>query len=104
MLGRSDVQLDTNLFELGVQSLQLVRAHRMLQERLKRPLRLMDMVEHPNIRRLAEAWALHDLDDPAPKANPLAQQAMARARRARQAQFGTRIASHGDSCEGKAAP
>jgi non-ribosomal peptide synthase protein (TIGR01720 family) len=83
LLGVADVPLDTNFFEMGVQSLQLVRAHRLLQQRLARPLRLLDMVTHPTVRQLAQAWGA-----PAPAApgHPLAAAAAARARRWRSAQ------------------
>jgi len=81
LLGQQAVPLDTNFFEMGVQSLQLVRAHRLLQERIGRPLRLLDMVEHPTVNALARAWSA-----PVDEAeNPLAAAAMARARRSRHA-------------------
>lgn len=80
LLAMDDVPLDTNFFDMGVQSLQLVRAHRLLQERLARPLRLLDMVEHSTVRRLARAWSVQREQ----AEHPMASSALARARRWRQ--------------------
>lgn len=53
LLGRTEVPLDTNFFDMGVHSLLLVRAHRVIQERLDITLPLLALVRHPTIRSLA---------------------------------------------------
>ncbi|SDK75262.1 amino acid adenylation domain-containing protein [Actinopolyspora mzabensis] len=49
-----------NFFDLGADSVIVVRAHRHLREELGRDYPLMTMFEHPNIRRLAQHLAEHD--------------------------------------------
>jgi acyl carrier protein len=53
VLGREQVGLDDNFFDLGGHSLLVVRAHRLLQDALARPLALTDLYRFPTIRRLS---------------------------------------------------
>ncbi|NIL65009.1 acyl carrier protein, partial [Salinispora arenicola] len=55
LLGASTVGRDTGFFQLGADSLLLVRAHRQLQEALGRRFPLTHMFEHATVRRLASA-------------------------------------------------
>ncbi|QCB94989.1 amino acid adenylation domain-containing protein [Cellulomonas shaoxiangyii] len=49
-----DVGIDTHLFELGVDSVGLVRLHRRLLEATGRPVPLTAFFEHPTVRALAD--------------------------------------------------
>jgi acyl carrier protein len=53
VLGRDQVGLDDNFFDLGGHSLLVVRAHRLLQDALARPLALTDLYRFPTIRKLS---------------------------------------------------
>ncbi|HUS24724.1 MAG TPA: non-ribosomal peptide synthetase [Candidatus Binatia bacterium] len=53
-LGRNDVGLDQNFFDLGGSSLQLMRVHAAIQARLRRDVALVDLFAHPRIRMLAK--------------------------------------------------
>lgn len=63
-LGVSGIDPDRNWFDLGAQSLLLVRIHRELVERLGRPVPLVALYQHPTVRRLA-AFLDGMGDDPA---------------------------------------
>jgi non-ribosomal peptide synthetase component F len=54
-LGRADVGLDQNFFDLGGTSLQLMRVHAAIQARIRADVQLLDLFAHPRIRALA-AW------------------------------------------------
>jgi acyl carrier protein len=60
LLGSSEMGVETNFFELGANSLLLVRASGQLEERLQRPVSLVDFFRFPSIRQLAQR-----LGDPA---------------------------------------
>jgi natural product biosynthesis luciferase-like monooxygenase protein len=53
VLGRDEVGLDDNFFDLGGHSLLVVRTHRQLQEALGRPLALTDLYRFPTIRKFS---------------------------------------------------
>ncbi|HET8937023.1 MAG TPA: MupA/Atu3671 family FMN-dependent luciferase-like monooxygenase [Polyangiales bacterium] len=53
VLGRDEVGLDDNFFDLGGHSLLVVRAHRQLQEALGRTLALTDLYRFPTIRKFS---------------------------------------------------
>lgn len=53
VLGREEVGLDDNFFDLGGHSLLVVRAHRQLQDALGRPLALTDLYRFPTIRKFS---------------------------------------------------
>jgi acyl carrier protein len=53
VLGRDDVGLDDNFFDLGGHSLLVVRAHRQLQDALGRTLALTDLYRFPTIRKFS---------------------------------------------------
>ena len=53
VLGREDVGLDDNFFDLGGHSLLVVRAHRQLQDKLGRALALTDLYRFPTIRKFS---------------------------------------------------
>jgi acyl carrier protein len=53
VLGRDEVGLDDNFFDLGGHSLLVVRAHRQLQEALGRSLALTDLYRFPTIRKFS---------------------------------------------------
>jgi hypothetical protein len=53
VLGRDEVGLDDNFFDLGGHSLLVVRAHRQLQEALGRALALTDLYRFPTIRKFS---------------------------------------------------
>jgi natural product biosynthesis luciferase-like monooxygenase protein len=53
VLGRDDVGLDDNFFDLGGHSLLVVRAHRQLQDALGRALALTDLYRFPTIRKFS---------------------------------------------------
>ncbi|WP_032715131.1 SagB/ThcOx family dehydrogenase, partial [Salinispora arenicola] len=78
LLGASTVGRDTGFFQLGADSLLLVRAHRQLQEALGRRFPLTHMFEHATIRRLASA-----LDTASDDGADLLAEAARRANRAR---------------------
>jgi hypothetical protein len=60
LLGSSEMGVETNFFELGANSLLLVRASGQLEELLQRPVSLVDFFRFPSIRQLAQR-----LGDPA---------------------------------------
>jgi hypothetical protein len=62
-LGRADVGLDENFFDLGGTSLQLIGVHAQLQAREFPELKVLDLFARPTIRQLAAS-----LSRPAPAA------------------------------------
>jgi amino acid adenylation domain-containing protein len=58
VLGRDDIGLDVNFFDLGGTSLQLTRAHAMITAYLDVELSLLDMFSHPRISMLAAHIAI----------------------------------------------
>jgi acyl-CoA synthetase (AMP-forming)/AMP-acid ligase II/acyl carrier protein len=50
LLGRERVDVNDNFFDLGGHSLLVVRMHRMLQQKLQRPIALTDLYRFPTIR------------------------------------------------------
>lgn len=91
LLGRPEVPLDTNFFDMGVHSLLLVRAHRVIQERLGVTLPLLALVRHPTIRGLAR-WLDDDGDG---HDDGVADAARDRVRRLRLAQQRQRLGAYG---------
>jgi amino acid adenylation domain-containing protein len=57
VLGRDRIGVLDNFFDLGTDSVVVVKIHRRLREVLERDFSLMTMFERPNIRRLAEFLA-----------------------------------------------
>jgi hypothetical protein len=53
LLGRERVGIDDNFFDLGGHSLLVVRMHRVLQQKLDRPIALTDLYRFPTIRSFA---------------------------------------------------
>ncbi|WP_163266793.1 non-ribosomal peptide synthetase [Chelativorans alearense] len=53
VLGRADIGMDQNFFDLGGTSMQLIRVHAALEEALKRSIDVVAVFQHPNIRSLA---------------------------------------------------
>lgn len=54
LLGQEAIGIDDNFFDIGGHSLLVVRAHRMLAEKVETPLSLTDLYRFPTIRTLAE--------------------------------------------------
>ncbi|MDQ7957759.1 MAG: amino acid adenylation domain-containing protein [Pseudomonadota bacterium] len=52
VLGGARIGLHDNFFDIGGHSLQLIRAHRLLEERLKAGLTVVDLFKHPSIAAL----------------------------------------------------
>jgi amino acid adenylation domain-containing protein len=52
-LGREEIALDRNFFDLGGTSLQLMRVHAGLEAHLRRPVDVVMLFKHPTIRELA---------------------------------------------------
>ncbi|WP_167521963.1 non-ribosomal peptide synthetase [Rhizobium mongolense] len=52
-LGREEIALDRNFFDLGGTSLQLMRVHAGLEAHLLRPVDVVMLFKHPTIRELA---------------------------------------------------
>ncbi|MDO9712574.1 non-ribosomal peptide synthetase [Paracraurococcus lichenis] len=53
VLGRTNVALDANFFDLGGTSLQLIEAHGLISAAVAGPVAVVDLFEHPTIRALA---------------------------------------------------
>lgn len=53
VLARKHVDADSNFFDLGGHSLQLVKVHQLLKSRLGISLKIVDLFGHPTIRSLA---------------------------------------------------
>ncbi|WP_258187276.1 non-ribosomal peptide synthetase [Variovorax sp. WS11] len=53
VLGGAQVGLHDNFFDIGGHSLQLIRAHRLLEERLQAGLSVIDLFKHPTVAALA---------------------------------------------------
>ncbi|WP_459650943.1 amino acid adenylation domain-containing protein [Kitasatospora sp. Ki12] len=70
----AEVDLDTNFFEAGANSIHLVRVQRRITEEFGRELSVVEMFDRPTIRHLAEL-----LDRPAPAPVPEATEAPAAA-------------------------
>jgi amino acid adenylation domain-containing protein/non-ribosomal peptide synthase protein (TIGR01720 family) len=102
LLGLPQVPVDVSVFELGAHSLTLVRAHRLINQRLGLQLPLVALLQHPSVESLARHIAAAKPSPPAacgpvsadvpglpgtsPPSQPipgLAAAALARARRAR---------------------
>jgi acyl carrier protein len=47
------VGLDDNFFDLGAHSLQMVKAHADLNQRIERPVSLISFFQYPNVRALS---------------------------------------------------
>jgi hypothetical protein len=61
LVGR-DVGANENFFDAGAHSLLLIQANLRLEERLGRPVPIMEMFRHPTARALAAALATADTD------------------------------------------
>jgi SagB-type dehydrogenase family enzyme len=57
ILDTATISVETNFFDLGANSIQVVQAHRELQTALGREFPLIQMFEHTTVRRLAAALA-----------------------------------------------
>ena len=55
VLGRSSPEVDANFFDLGADSLLLIRVHVALEARLARKFSLVSLYRHPTVRSLADA-------------------------------------------------
>ncbi len=55
VLARPEVGVETNLFELGANSIHLVQIHVKLKENLDIDIPIVDMFQHPTIRHLARS-------------------------------------------------
>lgn len=53
LLHLESVSVDENFFDLGANSLTMVQASSRLRDELERPVSLMDLFRHPNVRALA---------------------------------------------------
>ena len=53
VLGLERVGIDDNFFDLGGDSLLLLNLHRLLEERLERSLKVLDLFQHTTVRALA---------------------------------------------------
>ncbi|HEY0783316.1 MAG TPA: phosphopantetheine-binding protein, partial [Thermoanaerobaculia bacterium] len=60
VLGRERVSVQQNFFDLGGHSLLLVRLHARLEEKLERPLSLVELFNYPTVRAFAEHLARRD--------------------------------------------
>jgi amino acid adenylation domain-containing protein len=65
VLGTQRVGVDDNFFDLGGTSLQLTKAHALIQASLGTPLALVDLFQYPRIRALAEHIARRGATAPA---------------------------------------
>ena len=74
------VGLDDNFFDLGGHSLLLVRTHRLVEQRLQRPVPLMALLRYPSVRALARHLAGDE-----PPVDTVARLALDRAGKHRQA-------------------
>jgi amino acid adenylation domain-containing protein len=92
LLGLRRVGLGENFFDLGAQSLLLVRAHARLQERLGRTVPLLALYQYPTVTALAAFLA--EGTEPAPVDRAVAE-AQARAARRRAARQRRDSAGHG---------
>ena len=61
-LAGRDVGVNENFFDAGVHSLLLIQASVRLEERLGRPVPIVEMFRHPTARALAAALATADAD------------------------------------------
>ncbi|MGD9484538.1 beta-ketoacyl synthase N-terminal-like domain-containing protein [Streptomyces sp. TRM70308] len=88
--GRDRVALDTNLFDLGLDSLVLIEVVAKLSEELDHPVPATAFVEFPTIRAFVDNLAeLMGLDPAAPAADPADARTSRRARRAAARQGGS---------------
>jgi non-ribosomal peptide synthetase component F len=85
LLGRAEVGVNDNFFDLGGHSLLMVRVQRALQEELNEPVKLIDLFQFPTIRALAQHLAATADPYPAPTAAPALDAARARGRRQKHA-------------------
>ena len=67
LLGVAKVGLNDNFFDLGGHSLLLIRAHRLLQDRLRADVQLIDLFKYPTLGSLAQ-WLEHGPAGAAPAA------------------------------------
>ncbi len=56
MLGLERVDVTDNFFDLGGDSLLILRLHRRIEEELGRNLRVLDLFRFPSVRALAERF------------------------------------------------
>ncbi|HRB03205.1 MAG TPA: LLM class flavin-dependent oxidoreductase, partial [Ilumatobacteraceae bacterium] len=59
------IGIDDNFFDIGGHSLLVVRLHRVLQERIGRPLPLTDLYRHPTVRTFAASLTAPSEGEPA---------------------------------------
>jgi hypothetical protein len=67
LLGVAKVGSNDNFFDLGGHSLLLIRAHRLLQDRLRPDVQLIDLFKYPTLGSLAQ-WLEHGPATAAPAA------------------------------------
>jgi hypothetical protein len=89
VLQGTEVGRDTNFFEIGCNSLHVVRIHRRLCERLAREFEVVELFRRPTVARIA-AW-LSGVDDDAGASH----EGKARAQARRAARSGRRSAETG---------
>lgn len=65
LLSLDTVSVETNLFDLGANSLMMVRASTRLSDALARPVTLVDMFRYPTVRSLATNVLGSNTPDPA---------------------------------------
>jgi acyl carrier protein len=54
LLGRNDIGLDENFFDLGGSSLLLIRLHALLNERYRGRLSLMDLFQATTVQKISD--------------------------------------------------
>jgi hypothetical protein len=54
LIGREDIGIEDNFFDVGGQSILLVRAHRLIQQEIRRTFPLVSLLRFPTVRALAD--------------------------------------------------
>ncbi len=91
LFGTDAIGLDDNFFDLGGHSLLLLRAHRLVEQRLQREVPLLALLQYPSVRSLARHLAGED-DTPSDAGAQLARDRAGKQRQAlaRQRQLSAR--------------
>jgi acyl-coenzyme A synthetase/AMP-(fatty) acid ligase len=89
VLGRAPISATANFFDLGGDSLRMVRVRRGLLEKLTRELTMLELYSHPSPRLLASHLAQQDSAAPASRSTTPVDAGKSRAARRRRALGGT---------------
>lgn len=69
VLGRPDIGLDDNFFDVGGTSFQAVKLHLLLQQRLNAEVRILALFQYPTVRGFVETFI--EAHEVGPRPNPL---------------------------------